>query len=163
MVHWERFPFNAATLRLERLSVVFHRSGYWHYPSDHTSDLVSLLRRLTNIQRLKFIRNGAHIKGYFKTWFNRLVGLILKEDHRWRYDVVPVPGAGRAHPSLPAHWWDWEFDDEEQSFELVAKEPMAIVKEEVYMETVKPFVEELMRNMEMEEEDPDPRSRNAYP
>jgi hypothetical protein len=153
MVHWVRYPFNMPDLRLEKLDFVFHRSGHWHYPHDQTAFLAHLLRRLENVQTLRFVRNGAHIKGFFKTWYNRLVGLILKEDHRFRYDWAGGP---------PVHWWDWVYDAEKQMFELSAKEPRPVVEEQVYMEGVKPWIEELMREMEMEEDDPDPRSRIGF-
>jgi hypothetical protein len=155
MMHWSKYPFDLNGLRLDTLAVIFHRSGHLHYPHDFTHSLVALLRRLQNVQKLKFIRNGANIKGFFKTWFNRLVGLILKEDHHQRYDF---PGA----PHLPACWWDWSFDDAEQSFELVAREPMGVVEETAYMEIVKPWIEKLMSDMEQEEVDPDPRARNGW-
>lgn len=155
MVHWHQYPFNNPNLRLDTLSIVFHRSGHWHYPHEFTTDLVSLLRRLENVKTLKFIRNGANIKGFFRTWFNRLIGLILKEDHRHIYDVADAP-------KLPVCWWDWNYSEAEQSFELASKEPRPVVPEEDYMEIVKPLIEELMMQMEIEEVDPDPRARNGW-
>ncbi|KAF2649426.1 hypothetical protein K491DRAFT_200702 [Lophiostoma macrostomum CBS 122681] len=155
MVHWVRYPFNMPDLKLETLDFVFHRSGHWHYPHDQTAFLVFLLRRLEGVQTLRFIRNGANIKGFFKTWYNRLVGLILKEDHRLRYDV-------QGGPQLPTHWWEWNYDVEKQTFEVRANEPWPVVEEQVYIERVKPWIEELMKQMEVEEEDPDPRSRIGF-
>lgn len=107
------------------------------------------------MHKLRFIRNGANIKGYFRTWFNRLVGLILKEDHHQRYDF---PGA----PHLPVRWWDWRFDEGEQSFELVARDPVGVVEEQEYMEMVKPWIEQLIRGMEDEQMNPDPRGRREW-
>lgn len=93
--------------------------------------------------------------GFFKTWFNRLVGLILKEDHHQRYDF---PGA----PHLPVNWWGWCFDEEEQSFELVATQPVGVMAEEEYLEMAKPYLDALMKDIMVEEMDPDPRARVGW-
>jgi hypothetical protein len=154
MLEWAKYPFDMEDLHLDTLSVIFHRSAHRHNPHDFTRPLVRLLRRLQNVHRMRFVRNGANIKGYFKTWFNRLVGLILKEDHHQRYES---PGA----PHLPAFWWGWRFDEGRQSFELVAREPMGVVEEQEYMEMVRPWVEQLIREMEIEEIDPDPAARTV--
>ncbi|KAF2003126.1 hypothetical protein P154DRAFT_111047 [Amniculicola lignicola CBS 123094] len=156
MCQWEKWPFDMASLALDELTIVLHRSAHWHYPSDFTSDIVSLLRRLRQVRKLKFVRNGANVKGFFKTWYNRLVGLMLKEDHRQRYDV---PGG----PYLEDTWWEWGYDENEQSFELRAVERKPVLEEGEYMEWVKPRVQRLVRDMEDEEEDPDPRARNGWP
>ncbi|KAF2191582.1 hypothetical protein K469DRAFT_558543 [Zopfia rhizophila CBS 207.26] len=155
MVHWHRYPFNVEALRLDSLKVVLHRSAHWHYPSDFTSDMVSLLRRLQHVQSLSFFRNGANVKGFFKTWYNRLIGLVLKEDHYQRYDA---PSA----PNVEDTWWDWGFDDSGEWFELQAREKRALLAEEEYLEGMRPMVERLMREMEREEVDPDPRARNGW-
>ncbi|PSN74164.1 hypothetical protein BS50DRAFT_9423 [Corynespora cassiicola Philippines] len=156
MVHWYRWPFNMESLRLEELAVVMHRSAHWHYPSDFTTDMVGLLRRLQNVEMLKFVRNAANVKGFFHTWYNRLVGLILKEDHFQRYDAAGAP-------NIEVTWWEWSFDEGESSFQLDARPPKKVVPEDEYMEFVKPKVERLVKDMEMEEEDPDPRARNGWP
>lgn len=80
---------------------------------------------------------------------------MLKEDHHHRYDF---PGG----PCLPLHWWEWHFSDEEQMFEFVAREPLDVVEESVYMEIAKPLVEELMKIMLAEEMDPEPRARAGW-
>jgi hypothetical protein len=144
MVHWTNYPFSNPDLQLDTLAIVFHRSGHWHYPHDFIKETVSLLRRLENVTTLRFIRNGANIKGFFRTWFNRLIGLILKEDHFNRYDHSDGP-------QLPRFWWDWNFNSEEQSFGLKAREPMDIIEEEEYMKIVAPLIEQLMMDMQMEE------------
>ncbi|KAF2477663.1 uncharacterized protein BDR25DRAFT_364554 [Lindgomyces ingoldianus] len=155
LVHWTQHPFNLPNLKLDTLAVVLHRSAHWHYPSDFTADMVSLLRRLQNVRSLYFIRNGANVKGFFKTWYNRLVGLVLKEDHWQRYD-------NPQGPCLEEVWWEWEFDAGGQWFKFKARKPRRVVGEEAYLEGVKGLVEGLMREMEGEEEDPDPRARNGW-
>ncbi|KAF2734817.1 hypothetical protein EJ04DRAFT_436375 [Polyplosphaeria fusca] len=155
MVHWRRHPFNLPDLRLESLTVVLHRSSHWHYLSNYTTDMVGLLRRLEKLQVLKFVQNAANVKGFFKTWCNRLIGLILKVDHFQRYDA---PGA----PNMENSWWDWAFDDAEQSFTLTRSDPKPVLAEEEYMGFVKPAIDKLMESMEAEEEDPDPRARLMY-
>jgi hypothetical protein len=155
MIKWRRYPFDMQNLNLETLDVVFHSSGHWHYPADFTADIVLLLRRLQNVHCLRFIRNNANIKGFFKTWYNRLIGLVLKEDHKQRYDVVDAP-------NVESTWWTWSFCEEEQSFEMRAEETRVIMEEDEYMLMAKPLMEEWMRSVESEETDPDPRARNGW-
>jgi hypothetical protein len=144
MKYWTAGPCNLPNLHLERLDVVLHRKVEWHYPTVFIPDLVSLLRRLINVRTLRFIKNGTIVRGSFKKWYNRLVGLILKEDHKMRYDVPDAP-------RLPIHWWTWKFDEEGQWFELEAGEPRGVMEEEDYMEMVKPWIQELVKEMEVEE------------
>ncbi|KAF2864729.1 hypothetical protein BDV95DRAFT_600288 [Massariosphaeria phaeospora] len=155
MVHWCRFPFNTEALRLEELSVVLHRSAYWIYLSDFTTEMVGLLRRLENVKVLRFIRNMAHVKGDFRTWYNRMIGLVLKEDHYQRYDALGAP-------NVESTWWEWSYVEEDVAFELVAQDAKPVIPEDQYMEFVKPKVERLVKDMELEEEDSDPRSRNGW-
>ena len=149
-MHWLKWPYNIENLQLESLTIALHMSNQWHYPSNYTTDMVGLLRRLQNVKTLKFVLNGANVKGFFKTWYNRLIGLILKEDHFQRYDA---PGA----PNLEDTWWIWSYDDEKRWFELVAQKPKEVMVESDYMEMVKPLVQRLVADMENEEEDNDPR------
>jgi hypothetical protein len=144
LVHWSTYPFNLEGLRLRELSVVLYRSEDWHFPSQYTRDLVALLRRLRNVQKLRFVRNFAHVSGSFRTWYNRLIGLVLKEDHYQRYDA---PGA----PNVEATWWNWSYDYADNTFELVAQPPKPILPEAEYIEFVAPMVRRLMSDMEVEE------------
>ncbi|KAF2714713.1 hypothetical protein K504DRAFT_344385, partial [Pleomassaria siparia CBS 279.74] len=155
MVHWVRYPWNMENLKLEELTVAMHRSTYSHYPADFTTDLVGMLRRLQNVKVLKFMLNGATVKGFFKTWYNRLIGLVLKEDHFQRYDA---PGA----PNLEDTWWTWNYDENARWFDLLAHTPKPVMVEGEYMEMVKPLVQKLVRDMEEEEEDHDPRVINGF-
>ncbi|KAF2106869.1 hypothetical protein BDV96DRAFT_506993 [Lophiotrema nucula] len=155
LVHWPQYPFNNPSLRLDSLTVVLHRSAHWHYPSDFTRDMVNLLRRLENVKVLKFIRNGANVKGFFKTWYNRLIGLLLKEDHFQRYDVA-------GGPHLEKTWWEWRYRDEDQSFEMRSREAKPVMAEEEYMEFVKPLVGRLMNEMAEEEMSPSSGNRNGH-
>jgi len=154
MGSWGPYPFGCADLTLRKLTIVLHRSAHWLYLGDFTADVVRLLRNLGNVDTLVFVRNGANVKGHFRTWCNRLVGLVLKEDHRCRFDVVP--------PVLEGVWWSWVFDEVGEWFRLVARGPKPVMGEGEYMEVVRPLVEELMRGMEREEWDPDPRARNGW-
>jgi len=95
------------------------------------------------VKKIVFVRNRANVKGYFKTWYNRLIGLVLKTDHQERYDRDP--------PVLEKVWWEWEFDDGKETFSFTAKEPKPAMAEEDYMMLVTPLVEELMRNMNYED------------
>jgi hypothetical protein len=142
---WEEFTFDLPSLRLDTLTLVFHRTGYWQNPEAHVSSFIALFRRLKHVERIKFIRNGANVKGGFKAFYNRLIGKMLKEDHFQRYDA---PGA----PNLPTTWWEWKFDVSERSFELRGIRPWEHMREEEYMERVRPLVEQWMRDMETEEE-----------
>ncbi|KAF2817980.1 uncharacterized protein BDZ99DRAFT_565519 [Mytilinidion resinicola] len=165
LVQWRAHPFDVPipdgavdlavirTLRLDTLTLVLHASSYTHYAADFTADLVGLLRRLRGVRRIVFVRNRANVQGGFGTWFNRLVGLMLKVDHKERYDRVP--------PALERVWWEWGFDEVGETFEMVARAPKPVMGEEVYMRMVKPLVDGLMARMEREEWEADPRARNG--
>lgn len=152
--NWGNRPFGLPDLRLHSLTVVLHRSARWHYMFDFTADIVRLLRRLANVQQLVFVRNGALVKGNFRTWYNRLVGLIMKEDHRLRYDCAPA--------QLERTWWQWGYDDVAQSFCLAAQPARPMIDEQAYLETMKPLIHDLTLSMQNEEWNPDPRSRNGF-
>ena len=81
-----------------------------------------------------------------RTWYNRLIGLILKTDHYERYDRFP------SNPEKT--WWTWKYDELAHTFTLDACEPKAFVGEESYMLQILPLMEELRENMEREEWNP---------
>lgn len=153
LVRWGEHPFGLSTLNLTTLTIILHRSSFWHYLFDYTSDLVKLLRNLTSVKRLVFIRNGARVKGSFKTWYNRLVGLMLKVDHYERYE--------RATPNLETTWWTWSYDEAGESFCLEARPSKPLVSEEEYLTGILPLMEGLRVSIESEEWNPDPRARNG--
>ncbi|KAF2677838.1 hypothetical protein K458DRAFT_318450 [Lentithecium fluviatile CBS 122367] len=144
LVHWVDYPFDAENIRLEELTIVFDSAEHWHFPSQYTRELVALLRRLQNVQVLRFVRNSAQFNGSFRTWYNRLVGLILKEDHHQRYDAPDAP-------NTEVTWWKWRYDYMDNSFELVAQPPKPILPEAEYIDFVAPMVRGLMNDMEVEE------------
>jgi hypothetical protein len=152
MKTWDDYAFGNAALRLDSLTVVLHESSH-HYLFDFTADVAKLLRKLQGVQRVVFVRNHAYVKGAFKTWCNRLIGIIMKIDHYERYDVQP--------PNPEQTWWAWKFDDEAEMFCLEALPSKAMVDEETYMQQIKPLVDELMTSIESEEWNPDPRTRNG--
>ncbi|KAF2768370.1 hypothetical protein EJ03DRAFT_122009 [Teratosphaeria nubilosa] len=150
---WGNSPFGVSQLRLDTLTIVLHRSSFWHYLFDFTSSLVHLLRGLQNVRRLVFVHNQARVKGSFKTWYNRLVGLILKTDHYNRYMNIPA--------CLENVWWEWSFDDVAQSFCLEAKSARPWVGEQEYMLQIQPLMMALKESIETEEWNPDPRAHNG--
>ncbi|KAK6435455.1 hypothetical protein LTR95_008360 [Oleoguttula sp. CCFEE 5521] len=154
LIAWGSCPFDMPNLRLDTLTVVLLASSRWHFLFDHTKDLVQLLRRLHNLKRLVFVRNNASVKGSFKTWCNRLIGLILKIDHEQRYLVDP--------PCLEQVWWSWEYDPQAQTFTLEAREARELLGEDEYMREVLGLMETLRISVESEEWNPDPRSRVMY-
>jgi len=154
LVDWDGYPFAMSNLRLDTLTVVLHRSSFWHYLFDFTSGIAQLLRTLNGVKRFVFVRNNALVKGNFRTWFNRLIGLIMKIDHYERYDRCP------ANPEKV--WWRWSYDDVAQSFCMEALPAKETVDEETYMQNMKPLLEQLRVSMENEEWNPDPRSRNGF-
>lgn len=149
---WGSHAFNHAALHLDSLTIVLHQTTH-HYLFDFTADIAKLLRRLQGVRRVSFVRNGAYVKGAFKTWCNRLIGIIMKIDHYERYDVKP--------PNLEQTWWVWKFDDEAETFCLDARPSKDVVDEETYMQQIKPLVDQLMVSIESEEWNPDPRTRNG--
>nr|POF06914.1 hypothetical protein CFP56_31538 [Quercus suber] len=151
---WGLHAFGVPNLDLLSLTVILHRSSPWHYLMDFTTDLVNLLRNLHGVRRFVFVRNAARVKGSFRTWYNRLVGLILKRDHHERYLVDP--------PNLEKIWWTWRYDDLAQTFTLEARPARERMDEETYMQQILPLMEELKESIENEEWNPDPRSRTMY-
>lgn len=150
--NWDSHAFSNPALNLDALTIVLHQSSH-HYLFDFTADVAKLLRRLQGVKSLVFVRNHAHVKGAFKTWCNRLIGLIMKIDHYERYDAQPR--------SVETTWWKWTFHNEMETFTLEALPSKAIVEEETYMQQIKPLMEELMLSIESEEWNPDPRARNG--
>jgi hypothetical protein len=154
LIDWKRHPFRWPSLQLDKLTIVLHRSSFWHYLFDYTSDVTKLLRNLHGVKRLVIVRNGARVKGSFKTWYNRLIGYMMKQDHKKRYDRQP--------PKPEKVWWKWSFDDEAQVICLEARPPKPMVDEESYLQSMLPLMEELKASVESEEWNPDPRSRYMY-
>lgn len=149
---WGEYAFGRRELDLDELTIVLHQTSQ-HYLFDFTADVVKLLRNLQGVRRLTFVRNRAHVKGAFKTWCNRLIGLLLKIDHHERYIVQP--------PNPEQTWWTWGFNDTAQVFSLEACASKPMLDEESYMQQIKPLVESLMLSIESEEWNPDPRTRNG--
>lgn len=154
LTHWKNHAFNLPDLQLDDLTIVLHRSSFWHFLFDYTDGIVTLLRSLQNVKRLIIVRNNARVKGSLKTWYNRLVGLIMKVDHRERYEKSP--------PNMEKTWWEWTFDDVAQSLSLEARQAKPIMEEEMYMRMILPIMEKLRISVENEEWNPDPRSRQMY-
>lgn len=152
MKTWGDYAFGNSALKLDSLTVVLHESTQ-HYLFDFTADIAKLLRKLLGVRRMTFVRNHAYVKGAFKTWCNRLIGIVMKIDHYERYDVQP--------PNPEQTWWAWKFYDEAEIFCLDALPSKAMVDEETYMQQIKPLVDELMTSIESEEWNPDPRTRNG--
>ncbi|KAK5742011.1 hypothetical protein LTR17_003519 [Elasticomyces elasticus] len=153
LLDWGEHPFGLQSLDLDTLTIVLHRSSFWHYLFDFTTGIAHLLRSLRGVKRLVFVRNRALVKGSFKAWCNRVIGLIMKFDHHNRYDRTP--------PQLETVWWAWSFDDVAQRFCLDAMPTKELVDEETYMQQVLPLMEALRDSIENEEWNPDPRSRNG--
>jgi hypothetical protein len=167
MRKWGAHPFGISSVRLESLTLVLHRSSCWHYLFDFTADLVSLLRRLRGVERFAFVRNHARVKGGFRTWYHRFVGLLLKVDHQQRFLLPPASpthsssseeaggaggGGGEQGVSCPEEsWWEWRFADVEQMVELKWLPPKAIVEEETYMRMILPLMEALRISVEQGE------------
>jgi len=149
---WGDHAFNNNALRLDSLTIILHQTTH-HYLFDFTADIAKLLRRLEGVKRILFVRNQAYVKGAFKTWCNRLIGIIMKIDHYERYDVQP--------PNPEATWWEWKYDEEAETFCLDAQSSKEMVDEETYMQQIKPLVDQLMISIESEEWNPDPRTRNG--
>lgn len=153
VVEWRAYPFDSPDLHLDTLTIVLHRSSFWHYLFDFTTGITRILRTLKGVRRFVLVRNNALVKGSFKTWYNRLVGLVMKVDHHERYEKTP--------PSPEEVWWKWSFDDRAQCICLEAQPPKPLVDEETYMQRMKPLMEELKISIENEEWNPDPRCRNG--
>ncbi|TKA41467.1 hypothetical protein B0A49_13292 [Cryomyces minteri] len=144
LLSWGPYAFGVPGLRLHTLTIVLYRSSYCHYLFDFTAVLVRFLRNLSGVQKLVVVRNNARVQGSFRTWYNRLVGLLLKVDHHERYECVP------ARPEKT--WWKWEYDAEAQSFcleALPAKEEG--VEEALYMEMMRPLIDQLVESMSVED------------
>lgn len=62
MNHWETCVFGVPSLDLDELTIVLHRSSYWHYLFDFNAMMTKLLRELTGTKRIRFVRNQALVK-----------------------------------------------------------------------------------------------------
>ncbi|EMC94011.1 hypothetical protein BAUCODRAFT_132905 [Baudoinia panamericana UAMH 10762] len=153
LIDWGQHPFGNSSLQLDTLTIVLQRSSFWHYLMDFTSDIVQLLRALQGVKRFVFVRNQALVKGSFKTWCNRLIGLIMKIDHHERYNTNL--------PNLEKVWWTWSYDEAAHSFALNAQSPKPLIDEESYFKQILPLLEALRISIESEEWNPDPRSWNG--
>lgn len=152
LCHWKNYAFGLESLRLTELSIILHRSSYWHYLFDFNVALVALLRNLQGVQRLTFVRNNAMVKGTLHTWYNRLVKLILKSDHKERFIASP--------PCPETTWWSWEHYSEAETVSLFCKPgKRRDLTVEEYTILVAPLYESMKLSMEYEVEDPDPMSR----
>jgi hypothetical protein len=152
MRSWGDYAFGNSALCLNTLTIVLHQTTH-HYLFDFTADIAKLLRRLQGVRRLVFVRNQAYVKGAFKTWCNRLIGIIMKIDHHELYDAQP--------PNPEQTWWVWNFDERTETFTLDARPSKDTVDEETYMQQIKPLIDQLMLSIESEEWNPDPRTRNG--
>ena len=149
---WRSYPFGQPALQLDELSIILHRSSYWHYLFDFNVALCTLLRSLTGVQRVTFIRNNALVKGTLHTWYNRFIKLVLKTDHQERYSKSP--------PCPETSWWNWEHSPSLQTVSLSnLPAKCADLTKEAYDLVIKPLQEKLLESMESEVEDPDPMSR----
>jgi hypothetical protein len=128
---WQQYPFNAQGLHLETL-VLISSPAFPHH------DLASLLHRLRHVQTLMVVADQDTAK--FGLKFQRMVGLLLKNDHHQRYDA---PGA----PHMEHNWWEWSFNATRLSFVLRALPPKPALAEEDYMRLIKPHVDALMQDM----------------
>ena len=153
LVDWGQCPFNMPHLKLDTLTIILHRSSFWHYLFDFTRGIAYLLRRLHGVQRFVIVRNSALVKGSFKTWYNRLIGLLMKIDHHERYERMPS--------NLEQVWWKWSYDPVAQSICFEVRPPRPLMGEEPYMQMMRPLMEELKVSVENEEWNPDPRSWNG--
>ena len=142
LIKWNQDPFGLPNLQLDTLTIVLH-PGPWHYLFDHTSGITYLLRRLQNVRRIMFVRNRALVKGGFRTWYNRLVGLIMKVDHFQRNDRIP------SNPE--AVWWTWSYNELAQTITLEAQSPRPLMGEDAYMMMMMPLMQELKTSIENEE------------
>ena len=141
-IQWNQDPFGLSNLRLDTLTIVLHCGGR-HYLYEFTSGITSLLRRLQNVRKIIFVRNQALVKGGFRTWYNRLIGLIMKVDHFQRYDHIP------ATPEKV--WWKWQYDEIAQTICLEALPARPLMGEEAYMQSMKPLMEDFRVSMEKED------------
>jgi hypothetical protein len=123
---WQQYPFNRACLQLDELCIM-------HIQFCDIALLARVFRQLRNVKLIRFIKHR---------WFEcyRLMGAILREDHHQRYDAPDAPNLGST-------WWDWMCNEQEDSFTLVAREPMPLMEEQEYMLFVKPKVDEVMDNV----------------
>ncbi|KAI5199048.1 hypothetical protein E4T38_07203 [Aureobasidium subglaciale] len=137
------------------MTIILHRSSYWHYLFDFNVMMTQMLRDFSGVKKICFVRNHARVKPHFHTWFNRFVGAMMRLDRVERF--------GRRDCKAEKTWWEWSFDGTKQAATLV-KVPSkdAGLDVEAYDEHMAPMMEWLKRSMEVEEYDPDPMSRLGF-
>ncbi|GAB7342379.1 hypothetical protein MBLNU457_g0595t1 [Dothideomycetes sp. NU457] len=150
--HWKNCAFGQPLLNLTELSIILHRSSYWHYLFDFNNAICQLLRNLQGVQRLTFIQNKSRVKGTLFTWYNRLVRLMLKTDHLERFE--------REEACPEKSWWTWNHCAVQQTVSFtVAQAKSQTLTLIDYQLLMAPVHEALRLNIESEEYDPDPMSR----
>ncbi|CAD0021481.1 unnamed protein product [Aureobasidium pullulans] len=152
MHHWKTHAFGIPALDLEDMTIILHRSSYWHYLFDFNVMMTQMLRDFNGVKKICFIRNYARVKPHFHTWFNRFVGAMMRLDRNERF--------AKRECRLEKTWWNWEFDGNKQTATLIkVRAKDAELDVEAYDQLMAPMMEWLKESMEVEEYDPDPGSR----
>ena len=155
MHNWKGRAFGMPSLQLDELTILLHRSSYWHYLFDFNAIMTQMLRDFEDTKRIKFIRNHALVKPHFHTWFNRFVNAILTVDRLERF--------GRAPSNPEKTWWNWKYDGPGQTATLAVAPAREIdVSVDEYNVLMAPLLDWLKRSIEEEEYDLDPMSRNGF-
>lgn len=130
---WDHWPFNDERVHLDELCIALLPDER-KYPV-----LVRVLRNLRDVESIRIMHHPLSTS-VNRVDCNRLIGLILKEDHYQRYDA---PNA----PNLESTWWDWSCKGSTGDFIFVAQEPKPIMEEAEYMKFVKPKIDAAIENI----------------
>jgi hypothetical protein len=155
MHHWKSHAFGIPALQLDDMTIILHRSSYWHYLFDFNVMMTQMLRDFGGVKKICFVRNHARVKPHFHTWFNRFVGAMLRLDRVERF--------GRKECRAEKTWWNWTFNGTKEIATLVrVPSKDAGMDVESYDEVMAPMMEQLKKSMLLEEYDPDPMSRLGF-
>ncbi|KAG9376653.1 O-methyltransferase [Pyrenophora tritici-repentis] len=135
------FLFNRECLHLDELCLYDTLESIIR----HRKTLIYMLRYLKNVKRVSFSADPrSSCSKTQRLAFRRLIGQILKEDHYQRYDS---PNA----PQPETTWWSWIYSNDSAHEFLTAQEPKPIMAEQDYMLLVKPKIDELMEQIELDQ------------
>ena len=132
VLEWRNYPFNNEHIHLDELSVI----ATVDCDADFIRYVPWLLRRLQHVRKIRILPVAVRSLLYRQSYGN-LLGLIYKKDHYDRYDAPNAPDFG-------ATWFEPSYNDEDTSYDFVAREPEPMIAEEEYMVMMKPKIDHLM-------------------
>ncbi|KAI4722859.1 hypothetical protein E4T48_00851 [Aureobasidium sp. EXF-10727] len=92
MHHWKTHAFGIPALRLEDMTIILHRSSYWHYLFDFNVMMTQMLRDFGGVKKICFVRGSDDEIGQGgEVWKERVVPSKDARLDVEAYDEVMAP------------------------------------------------------------------------